>query len=1024
MIKKWLVLAVGLLLILGVPVIGITNILIDQRDLPKAEDGRIDLSGWNDEDRGAAPLEGTWEFYPNVLLTPDDFAHNQGVLPARKLLTVPGAWNSAMSNSSLGAGTYRLIIDFGRKVDEDYALKIDNIRMSSQAYLNGDKVGSSGYPSLDHTLDEQKNLPYIGFSHLSGSQVELVIQVTNYSYVSGGIVGSVTLGPESIILRDKQVDWAGDFSAFFGFFLPGLLFLLLHMLHKRERPALYLGLFCMLGALYMLTHGEKLIGFFLPTMPYWVVLKLQAISASLIYLMLISYMNELMPGSIHRYLMRAYTLLTVSGAITALILPPEVFSILEPVILSAGFLSLVYAAFITIRWIQKQPDDLDLVTIGLMSIMMCMLLSLVDLIFALDVNWLVIDELVLFVLAQTILIIRRFVRAFADVERLSNRLLTLDGLKDEFMANTSHELRTPLHGIINIARSMLEGAAGPVSPKQKENLAMMMTTGQRLSLLVDDILDFSKLKEGRLRLSVRPLALYTVVQSVVEVIAYTLAEKPIRMILDCPEDLPNVKMDEDRLRQILYNLLGNSVKYTERGEIRVRASASDGWVTVEVSDTGIGIERERWPDIFRRFERIEAREGMTGNGLGLSITRELVELGGGRIWLDSEPGVGTSFFFTLPISSEQPGPSESRLLRLVEDAGLLEPESTPPSSPLHPGEEWNPPNGEAGRVLIVDDDPVNRRVLLNLLTTAGYEATAVEGGAEALRMLDEQPGIELVVTDWMMPGMSGLELCRRIRERRSLADLPVLLLTARSLPEDIQAGFDAGASDFLGKPVDAGELRARVRTLIGMRRAAEEAVSAEMAFLQAQIKPHFLYNALNVIIATCPVDPDQATELLIELSHYLRGSFDFQNRDRLVPLGKELELVGSYIALEQARFGERLTFEYEADDLVGIFVPPLCIQPLVENAVRHGVMQRSSGGIVRLSVRDHGSSVSVRVWDNGVGLQPERFHEIMNGREGGVGLRNIHRRLSALHGATLRLEETAEGAGTTIGFDLPKALSI
>ncbi|OWR31784.1 hypothetical protein CDO73_04700 [Saccharibacillus sp. O23] len=1022
MIKKWLILTFGLILILGVPAAVAADMLVSQRDLPKAADGRIDLSGWDYDERGAAELAGKWEFYPGVLLGPEDFAPDRAAPSGRETLEVPGAWNSAMPEGPLGAGTYRLIVDLGRKADEDYGVKINNARMASRAYLNGEEIGASGVPAPNRESGTQTNLPYIGISHLSGSAVELIVQVANYSYASGGIVDSISIGPENVILRDKQTDWARDFAAFFGFFLPGLLFLLLYVLHKRELPQLYLGLFSMLGALYILTHGEKLIGFFLPDLPYYAVMKLQAVSANLIYLMLIAYMNELMKGSIHRYMMRGYAVLAAAGALAALALPMEVFSRMEYVILGVGLISVVYTTAVTVRWIRKKPEDLDLVTIGLMSITMFILLSLADLAVGFDTRWLVIYELVLFVLAQTVLIIRRFVRAFADVERLSDRLLTLDGLKDEFMANTSHELRTPLHGIINIARSMLEGAAGPASSKQQENLAMIMTTGQRLSLLVDDILDFAKLKEGRLRLSVRPLVLSSVVQSVVEVIEYALVGKPIRIVREWPEDLPNVTMDEDRLRQILYNLLGNSVKYTEKGEIRVRGTASGDWVTVEISDTGIGIERERWPDIFRRFERLDTPEGMAGNGLGLSITRELVELGGGRIWLESEPGTGTSFFFTLPVSSEQAGQSEARLLRLMEQAGVPEGRRAEPAG-SEPTEGLDPPAGEAGRVLIVDDDPVNRRVLHNLLATAGYETWAAEGGEEALNLLDRTPGIELVVTDWMMPGMSGLELCRRLRERRSLAELPILLLTARSLPEDIRAGFDAGASDFLGKPVDAGELRARVRTLIGMRRAAEEAVSAEMAFLQAQIKPHFLYNALNVIIATCPVDPDRATELLIELSHYLRGSFDFSNRDRLVPLHKELELVGSYIALEQARFGERLTFEYEADDLVGVRVPPLCIQPLVENAVRHGVMQRSSGGIVRLSVRDNGSSVSVSVWDNGVGLRPERFREIMAGREGGVGLRNIHRRLSALHGAALRLEEGGE-QGTTIGFDLPKSLSL
>lgn len=1008
MLKKRLILILAFCLIIVVPAIGLADIITSQRGLPRVQDGKVDLSGWDYAQRGAATLDGEWTFYPGRLVDPEALTEKASGGTA---LRVPGAWNDAMPGGPLGYGTYRLEIDLGQSFDEDFGLRVANVRMASRVYLNGEEVGGSGFPSEDRASDVQKNVPYTGFFHLTGTKAVLVVQASNFSYASGGIFDSIVIGPESVILLDKQGDWIRDFASICGFFLPGMLFLLLYVLHKRELPQLFLGLFCMLTVIYVLTHGEKLLDYFLPNMPYMAMLKLQAVSSNLIYLFLIAYMDALIPGTIHKGVLRGYASLAISGAVLGLILPMPIFSMLESILLSVAFLSLAYTGWVMIRWVKKSAEDWYLVTLGLMSICIFILLNLVYLIAQVDTRWLAIYELVLFVLAQTVLLIRRFVRAFADVERLSGRLLTLDGLKDEFMANTSHELRTPLHGIINIARSMLEGAAGPASAKQRENLAMIMTTGQRLSLLVGDILDFSNLKEGRIRLDVRTLHLPSVVRSVIEVMTYTLEDKPIRIVQECPEGLPGVRMDEDRLRQILYNLLGNAIKYTERGEIRIGASIDGDQVKVEVADTGIGIERERWPDIFRRFERTDEALGMEGTGLGLSITRQLVELGGGRLWLDSTPGEGTSFFFTLPVSLSAPEASKDGVLAFAEE---WPDERIPDASAFAAA--------DAGRVLIVDDDPVNRRVLLNLLSTAGYEAEAVSGGAEALARIEEKADFELVVTDWMMPGMSGLELCRQLRERYTLAGLPILLLTARGLPEDIRAGFEAGASDFLSKPVDAGELRARVRTLIGMRRSAEEAIRTEMAFLQAQIKPHFLYNALNVIISACSTDPDKAIDLLIELSHYLRGSFDFHNRDRLVPLQKELELVEAYVALEQARFDDRLVFEYEADDLVGVFVPPLSIQPLVENAVRHGVMQRSAGGVVRLEIRDTGSTVSVRVKDNGVGLAPEDFEEIMAGRMGGVGLRNIHRRLSALHGAALNLEEAPGGTegGTEIGFDLPK----
>jgi sensor histidine kinase YesM len=191
-----------------------------------------------------------------------------------------------------------------------------------------------------------------------------------------------------------------------------------------------------------------------------------------------------------------------------------------------------------------------------------------------------------------------------------------------------------------------------------------------------------------------------------------------------------------------------------------------------------------------------------------------------------------------------------------------------------------------------------------------------------------------------------------------------------------------------------------------------------MAFLQAQIKPHFLYNALNVIIATCAVNPDKATDLLIELSQYLRGSFDFQNRDQLVPLAKELELVESYVHLEQARFEERLVVRYDVDPDVRLYLPPLSIQPLVENAIRHGVMARAAGGTVNLGILREGEHIVIQVQDDGVGIPPERLAQVHSGRTegpGGVGLQNINRRLLSLYGQGLEIQSHS-GTGTIIRF--------
>jgi signal transduction histidine kinase len=1022
--KHWIMLTISFICIVVFPLGSIIQTLIIERGNPHARDGVMDLTSWNFDRHGAASLNGTWDFYPGQLLTPVDFeADVSGRKPLSKPVPihVPSRWNGTLGEAH-GYGTYHLRVRIPPRAEKnDYGIRTQNIRMAHRLFIDGKEIGGKGLPGTTRNTDIQLNLPFTGFTSIEGDVADIIIQVSNYSYSSGGIIASILFGDEHSILKGQQQDWLKDLMTLFGFILPAAFFLMLFRLRRSEKELRYLGLFSLSGAMYALTHGEKLLGTLLPFLSNNEILRLQLLSAALAYYYLLRYMDALVPGAVHQWFVRLGVVLVIVQCMVGLTLSPVLFSLLELPMLLISLVVIGYTLRAMLHWLKKQPKDGHFVLISMMSIFMVVVLHTVGAFTTVDTTFLALYELLLFVFAQMILTATRFAQSFREVEALSERLLAIDILKDEFMANTSHELRTPLHGIINIAQSMLEGAAGAVTPKQAKNLSMITSTGKRLSLLVNDILDFSKLKNGEIELKRSAVDLESVARTVVEVSGFTFEDKPIVLIQQWPPSLPLVEADEDRLRQILYNLLGNAYKYTKQGEIRLYARVDGALVTVSVADTGVGITPDKLEDIFQSYEQDNGTSERVngGTGLGLSITRKLVELGGGTIWVESEPGEGSTFHFTLPIVQFPLLQASSRPVaaRYVSTQETRAQDTTAAM-------DWDETDDilEAEHtILIVDDDPVNRQVLFNLLSTERYRVIAADSGAAALKLREEYPSIDLVITDWMMPRMSGLELCRKLRENSSLSELPILMLTARGLPEDIKMGFQAGANDFLSKPVDAGELRARVRTLIEMRTSVQEVIRTEMAFLQAQIKPHFLYNALNVIIATCAVNPDKATDLLIELSHYLRGSFDFQNRDQLVPLAKELELVESYVHLEQARFEERLVVHYDIDPDVRLYLPPLSIQPLVENAIRHGVMERAAGGTVNLGVTRENEHIVIVVQDDGVGIPPERLAQVSSGRTegpGGVGLQNINRRLLSLYGQGLEIQSHT-GKGTLIRFRIP-----
>ncbi|WP_234414256.1 ATP-binding protein [Paenibacillus sp. CAA11] len=1019
MVKRWIILLISFFVVIVLPLYGVFYILKEEH--PKAQNGIIDLRGWDFDREGTVPLDGEWEIYPNQLLTPMDFVGADGLLPKPERIHVPGKWNELMSQEAHGYATYRLHIRLGARTSDDYGIRVTNIRMASRAFLGGSELGASGRPGVTPKDTVSGNIPFAGVTGISGPEVELIVQVSNYSYSSGGIVNSIQFGNEDSIRKSQELAWMRDIGTLAGFLIPAVFFLFLFRLRRQERALLYLGMFCFCAAVFVLTHGEKMIGSLLPGLPYELVMRVQLISSALVYFYLMRYIDALVPGVMHKWAAKLAAVLTLLQLLMGTLLSPAEFSRLEPVMMFSAFAIIGYIVFIMGKWIVKWPEDVDFMLISAISVIMVIFLNLMSVFGILDIQFLALYEMIFFVAAQALMLARRFARSFHEVESLSKRLLTLDGLKDEFMANTSHELRTPLHGMINIAQSMLDGAAGELSPKQASNLSMIMSTGQRLTLLVNDILDFAKLKSGEVVLRRQTVELAGAARSVVELILYLIGRKNIQLIQQWPEELLYVEADEDRLRQIIYNLLAHAVKETAEGEVRIWAKPGKSVVTVSIADSSGPGAADQLSELLRNLVEaggFDSRLDSSG-WLGLVTAKQLIELSGGNLWIEASVH-GAVLHFTLPAAQLEQIPAQAR--QVVH--GTRSQNSETGSAWTAAREVSAGEQSDSGRdaILVVDDDPINRQVLINLLSTEGYSIVAVPGGQEALDELALQLQFSLVIADWMMPGMSGIELCRKLRERYTLSELPVLMLTARNLPEDIENAFRAGINDFLSKPVAASELRARVRTLIEMRRSVQAEIRTEMAFLQAQIKPHFLYNALNVIIATCPVNPDLATDLLIELSQYLRGSFDFQNRDQMVPLQKELELVHSYVVLEKARFEERVDVEFETDESIRNWLPPLSIQPIVENAIRHGIMQRAEGGKVKVAIREKAASIEVRVSDNGVGMTQEQVQRVLSGRGlGGVGLLNIHRRLMSLYGKGLEIT-SHPGHGTEVSFDIPKSI--
>ncbi len=392
------------------------------------------------------------------------------------------------------------------------------------------------------------------------------------------------------------------------------------------------------------------------------------------------------------------------------------------------------------------------------------------------------------------------------------KLKQMDKLKDEFMANTSHELRTPLNGIIGLAESLMDGAAGQLPNKANDNLAMVAASGKRLANLINDILDFSKLKDHKLTLQMQSVDLYSLTEVVLTLSRPLLSNKALHLVNDVPKSFAFVEVDENRLLQVLHNLVGNAIKYTDVGHVTVSVTGSDEGLTLSVSDTGIGIEADRLDSIFDAFEQLEGHTERihSGTGLGLSLSQQLIELHGSRIEVVSTPGEGSCFSFLLPKASCIPVTSKasSQTVSRLHDFGVTEPVTNIVTDIIT---DIVNSDTKPWRILLVDDEPVNRQVLYNHLSQQNYQLVEASNGSQALQIIKQGEPFDLVLLDIMMPRMSGYEMCRTLRKTHSFNNLPVIFLTAKNQVTDMVQSFNVGANDYLSKPINKHELLVRVQ---------------------------------------------------------------------------------------------------------------------------------------------------------------------------------------------------------------------
>ncbi|MGZ3450506.1 MAG: ATP-binding protein [Polyangiales bacterium] len=659
-------------------------------------------------------------------------------------------------------------------------------------------------------------------------------------------------------------------------------------------------------------------------------------------------------------------------------------------------------------------------------------------------------------------------RSKLELARANEGLRELDKAKSSFFHNISHEIRTPLTLILTPLAQILRAHRDKFPPAVVEGLENVRGNANRLLKMVNSLLDFARLEAGQATVTVTEVPLDDLVRYVVGLFEATATEKGVKLVSRIEHEGIRAKTDLDKLEKILINLVGNALKFTASGgTITLGLKKKGDSFQFSVEDTGIGIARADLPTIFGRFTQLEnaSRASVRGTGIGLSMVQEYTKLLAGEINVESTVGVGSTFTVTLPLAGPKGAATGEKSTAPRDDAALATADVVIERAIERRVIERA---GEGrSRILVVDDNPALVSLVASILEN-DYDLFLASNGKEALDRLASDP-VDLVISDVMMPEVTGLDLVQHIRQSEKFRHIPVILLTARGGTAQRIEGLDMGADDYIGKPFDPQELEARVRNLFALRRttkalaektaALEEALGKlkdeELKVIESEKLRtlgdlaagmfHELHNYMNIIcngavpmqegisdigrvleekkIAVEGVEPAELNELaamVVDAATAARGvtaelkgyAYHEHGARKTVDLNA---VVRSTARMFGRRDGADLALDLSPDPVV-VEVVPTRLTQVFTNLVKNGFEAMSWRGTVAIQTRREGGMVVATVTDNGPGVPAaqraklfEPFQTTKKQGEGlGLGL-SLARKVMTDLGGELKLDPDHEG---------------
>ncbi|HVU55115.1 MAG TPA: ATP-binding protein [Puia sp.] len=748
-----------------------------------AQKGVLDLRNTDLFDH-PVKLHGEWKFYWMHLLTPDNLP---SVPP--DFAPYPRLWKDLRLHGqkypTQGYATYSLTILLPRRCPR-IGLEVPDTYCSYKLFVNGAVQAQNGLPDTTR----ETSVPFWATRTVvlptgESDTLQVVMQIANFWHAKGGPYKEILLGNKDDLILKKYQDAAYDFMLAGCLFMGGLFFLGLFIFGRHDKTTLYFSLFCLAYCYRMVGTDTYALHLLFSNLSWFVTIRIEYLSLSLSVALFSLYTRHLYPDDTHPTIMRGMIWFCYLYTAVIILTPPTVFTQFMTTFLVVMFFCIAYAMFVYIKAARhKRSGSLFALLSTAVMLFVFLLLNLHFFGFIPSLRPVIFAGYISFFFLQSLSLSHRFAHTFKQAAFKAQEGLRT---KSEFLSTMSHEIRTPLNAVIGMTHLLLRNEP---RADQKEDLGVLLFSANNLLSIVNNILDYNKIEAGKIGFEQIPMDLPAIARNIVAGLQNAASEKGIALILDVDDRLDKKLIgDPTRTSQVINNLVHNAIKFTKEGSVRLiihveTLTQHAATILIKITDTGIGIAREKQSMIFDRFTQADSSTSRSygGTGLGLAITKRILELQGVALQLNSEPGKGSEFYFiqTFPFSHEAIGGREKSANYTYRDQLL-----------------------KGITILLVEDNPLNVLVAQTMLENCGATVDVATNGLEALDKLDASRH-RLVLMDLHMPEMDGYEATILLRKRGET--LPIIALTA-STPKEVESeAYAAGLTDIIVKPFDPDDL--------------------------------------------------------------------------------------------------------------------------------------------------------------------------------------------------------------------------